>query len=333
MQGVSEMKKKCLEMKEISASKVASKRGWHMSEQVAARFPFINLAKSLDRAKAIFDNDKGGKGLKMPVAFSAWGYSDKSSGGFQTVAALKGYGLLEDEGSNEDRVVKLTPNARRYFQTELEDDKSALAAKFAAQPSLMRHLLEHWENGTVDDPVARTYLKTGNGLNEQSARSALGIYKDNLSFILHKGQAIVLPKDTNSPGGGDSAVNKKVVAPDQPPVQVKVGDQVQWTIGGVDRFTVPRMVTDVVCDPDHGWFVSIRGEEGKLPMEQITVVEQGVQAKRQVRDIADATFNPIEVFMTAEGRLQITANVNADGLQRLIKMLQKYQGIINLDQD
>lgn len=160
-----------------------------MAKLPSGRFPFINLSKALDRAQAIYDNDKGGKGLKVPVAFAAWGYSDKSSGGFQTIAALKGYGLLGDEGANDDRAVKLTQDARRYFQTEIESDQASLRDGFALHPPLMNHLFELWDGGTVDDPVARTYLKTSIGMNEQSARSALGIYKDNLSFILDKGSS------------------------------------------------------------------------------------------------------------------------------------------------
>lgn len=161
-----------------------------MPKKITTRFPFINLTKAIDRAQAIFESDKSGKGLKTPVAFSAWGYSDKSSGGFQTVAALIQYGLLEGEGGGQDRVLKLTPEARRFFQTEIEEEKASLMAKFAQRPKLMNHLLEHWDCTTVPDPVARSYLKTEVGLNEQSARAALGIYKDNLSFAASKGSGM-----------------------------------------------------------------------------------------------------------------------------------------------
>src|SRR5687768_5983261 len=109
------------------------------------RFPFINLAKSLDRARSVYENDKSGKGLKMPVAFAAWSYSDKSSGGFQTVAALKSYGLLADEGSKNDRSIMLAREARQYFQTEIEGDRARLRSAFASRPPLMAHLLEHWD--------------------------------------------------------------------------------------------------------------------------------------------------------------------------------------------
>ncbi len=310
-----------------------------MTKPVLTRFPFINLTKALDRAKALYDNDKGGKGLKMPVAFSAWGYSDKSSGGFQTVAALKSYGLLEDEGANDDRSVKLTTDARQYFQTEIEDDQAQLRARFAGRPVLMAHLLDHWDSGTVDDPVARTYLKTGIGLNEQSARSALGIYKDNLSFIGSKGSAKVEqdePKRNAEEDGSRETGEDTQVVPLKPPLDIKVGDRVQWVSQGMEQFGVPRSVTDVFRDPERGWFVSVRAEKGAIPMEQIEVMDRGAPQHRadpaaQREDAALATgAQPIEVFLTASGRLQITADVDRQGVETLIDMLEKYKPILEL---
>ena len=307
-----------------------------MSKPVLTRFPFINLAKSLERAKAIFENDKGGKGLKMPVAFSAWGYSDKSSGGFQTVAALKSYGLLEDEGANDDRSVKLTARARQYFQTEIDADKIELCSGFASRPTLMAHLLDHWEGGTVADPVARTYLKTGIGLNEQSARSALGIYKDNLSLIVGKGSAKVQEEDAKRERieNGTRVEDKGREIPDRQPIDVKVGDKVQWVSQGIEQFDVPRTVTEVFCDAERGWFVSVRGEKGSLPMEQVEIIERGSTAPR-VTTLSEAeqvpkSAQPIEVFLTASGRLHITADIDRVGVDMLIDMLEKYKPILEL---
>lgn len=155
-----------------------------MAVRPSTRFPFINLSKALDRAESLYNDDKRGNGLRMPSAFASWGYSDKSSGGFQTVGALKGYGLLVDDGSRDDRSVKLTDSARRYFMTEIEDDRAKLRIDFALSPALMRHLYERWHTEPPSDPVARSYLKTEIGLNDQSARAALGVFKDNLAFAL-----------------------------------------------------------------------------------------------------------------------------------------------------
>ncbi|HUE79447.1 MAG TPA: hypothetical protein VMN38_07435 [Sphingomicrobium sp.] len=304
-----------------------------MSKPVLTRFPFINLAKSLERARAIYDNDKGDKGLKVPVAFSAWGYSDKSSGGFQTIGALKLYGILVDEGANEDRAVRLSSDARQYFQTEIEEDKAKLRGKFAARPALMAHLLEHWDYGTVDDPVARTYLKTGIGLNEQSARSALGIYKDNLSFIRGKGSVKVTPGEPKPAHHVfDALFEQKFKVPLDQPVDIAVGDRVQWVSLGQDQFDVPRPVTAVFRDPEHGWFVSVRGEKGAIPMEQVELAESGVVQRQEPRNLESGAKveQPIEVFLTSSGRLQITADIDQDGVATLIDILEKYKPILAL---
>lgn len=235
-----------------------------MAKLPTGRFPFISLTKALERAQSIFENDKNGKGLKVPVAFSAWGYSDKSSGGFQTVAALKGYGLLEDEGANDDRAVKLTAKARQYFQTEIDADKAGLRSDFASRPALMAHLLEHWDGGTVDDPVARTYLKTAIGMNEQSARSALGIYKENLS---HMGN-----KATRTGEAADCEFGDSIRAEDAVKFGgARVGDVIDWEVDGALCNPEPLRVRAL---SDDATWVFVHNSSTGIPMEQAIVKQR-----------------------------------------------------------
>ena len=303
-----------------------------MPKLPSTRFPFINLSKALERAKALYDADRAGKGLKMPVAFSALGYSSKSSGGFQTIAALRGYGLTDEEGANDDRMVRLSQLARRYFQTEIEDDQEMLRADFAMRPPLFKYLLEHWQFGTVADPVARTYLKTEIGLNEQSARSALSIYKDNLPYVSDKGSGKILERDTEKEAESGTEEDPAFKVPLTPPVAAKIGDRVQWTSQGVDQFPVPRVITDVVRDPERGWFVTVRGsnnEKGTLPMEEITVIEHSTPITPT--PAGPKVDNPIEIFLTATKRLQITADIDRAGIDELIQMLEAYKIIIKVN--
>lgn len=153
-------------------------------EEISARFPFISLEKSIGRAQSLYEGDRSGKPMAIPTAFELWGYSPKSSGGFQTISALKSYGLLEDEGANEDRRVKLTGNARRYFLDERDDVRRAMLMDFAMEPALFKWLWikDKWAEGIPADPVARSHLKIERSLNDQSARAALGIFKENLRF-------------------------------------------------------------------------------------------------------------------------------------------------------
>jgi hypothetical protein len=152
------------------------------SKSAGIRFPFINLEKAIGRAKELFDADQKGREMTLTAAFDVWGYSGKSSGGFQTVAALKMYDLLKDSNGGDSRKVGLTGRALRYFRDEREDEKKKLSREFALKPKLIAALWTDWHTTPPADPIARSHLKAERGLNDQSARSLLAIYRENLDF-------------------------------------------------------------------------------------------------------------------------------------------------------
>ncbi len=149
------------------------------SKSAGTRFPFINLEKALGRAKELFDADQKGREMALSAAFAVWQYSEKSSGGFQTIAALKMYGLLR---AGDTRKVGLTDAALRYFRDEREEEKNKLTREFALKPKLISALWKDWRATPPADTIARSHLKTDRGLNDQGSRSLLSIYKENLAF-------------------------------------------------------------------------------------------------------------------------------------------------------
>jgi len=159
------------------------------SDEPSTRFPFINLEKALARAQQMFAGNRAGAPMAVPTAFELWGYGPKSSGAFQTVGALKGYGLIEDEGANADRKLRMSDAARRYFLDERDDVRAGMLATFALNPPLFRALWDKdkWSEGLPADTVARSHLKLDRHLNDQSARAVLGIFKENITFAGLKG--------------------------------------------------------------------------------------------------------------------------------------------------
>ncbi|MBS0268661.1 MAG: hypothetical protein JSS54_06760 [Proteobacteria bacterium] len=186
-----------------------------MADDVSTRFPFINLEKALDRAAQLFSADKSGKPMPVPVAIEVWEYSPKSSGAFQTVGALKQYGLISDDGANEERRIALTERARRYFLDERDDVRATMLADFALSPPLFRALWERdgWSAGVPADTVARSHLKLERNLNDQTSRSLLSIFKENIQFAgLKAGAAQVLEPDVVAPPKSDAS-NARDAAP------------------------------------------------------------------------------------------------------------------------
>lgn len=145
------------------------------------RYPFIKLEAALGRAKELFEA-AGEHPVTVPDAFQTWKYSEKSSGGNQTISALKMYGIIDDSGYNEQRRLFFTPNGLRWFRDEREEVLAELKRGFALSPPLMQSLWTKWGTSAPADNIARSYLKIDLGMSDQSARSALGIYKENLAF-------------------------------------------------------------------------------------------------------------------------------------------------------
>lgn len=234
------------------------------SKDVGTRFPFINLEKALQKAQAMFAQDQQGRPMAVPTAYEVWGYSPKSSGGHQTVGALKSYGLLDDVGTLAERKLFLTEACKRYFRDEREGEKVKLLTQFALAPKLINALWQDWGASPPADSIARSHLKLDRNLNEQSARSLLGIYKDNLDFADLKGSAIISDEPK-----ADPAIVVERPADKEP---AKVGDLIQYVINGVDQFNGGKRVEVVHSSGEWLW---VRDEKVAVPMSDAVVLERG----------------------------------------------------------
>lgn len=173
--------------------------------EASHRFPFVSLEKAVERAQRLYDASPKGGDIMVSAAFELWGYSGKSSGGFQTISALKMYGITADNGgAGESRKMRLTKEGLEYFREEREDRRALLLQGFARMPSLFASLWNEWGDSPPADVVARSQLKVERGLNDQSARAVLNIYKDNLAFASLKGHDKV-PEPSDADEENESA--------------------------------------------------------------------------------------------------------------------------------
>ncbi|MEA2601601.1 MAG: hypothetical protein QOF89_2593 [Acidobacteriota bacterium] len=160
-------------------------------------FPFIGLREALERARAFYEAEQR-NAARPETAAAHWGYSPKSSGGKQTTAALRAFGLLEG-----DTLVKLSGRALRILLDEREgsEDRDRLLKQAALLPPLHSRLWERYGPELPSAQTLRLSLILDEGFNENSVDDFLGEYKETLEYAkLRKEDArVAVVEDSRTP--------------------------------------------------------------------------------------------------------------------------------------
>ena len=191
-------------------------------------FPFISLRKAIERVEAFYNGHRR-EPTRFPALAQTWGYSPSSSGLQQTVAALKQYGLLEEEGSGPERKVRVSDLARRII-ADLRPGAQAEAIREAAKrPRLFQEYYPRWLPFRPSDAHCVSELHFERGFNEASARLFLKVFDDTADF------AGLRQSDTM---GESEVASESVSSPDETPERDDQED------GGWKPLVPPPVVRD-----------------------------------------------------------------------------------------
>jgi hypothetical protein len=150
-----------------------------MSKKVRSpSFPFVSLPDALERARAFYEKEHRHE-TEPEVAVRHWGYSPRSSGGNQTLAALRAFGLLEMAGEGK---VRLTERAVRILLDEREEspERGQLLRQAALSPALHSRIWERYKGVLPSDATLRLYLVADEGFNERSVDEFIAELKETL---------------------------------------------------------------------------------------------------------------------------------------------------------
>lgn len=171
-----------------------------MNEQIKKRsrgrspsYPGINLESAIERAKTIWKAE-GQNLVPIGAAFEHWGYKPKSSGGLTALAALKKFGLIEDEGSGENRRIKLSQLALDIIWDERESspDREKAIREAALAPTIHQELWEEYNGNIPSDATLRIELRKKK-FTESAIEEFIREFDQTLSFAK-------LSKDDNISG-------------------------------------------------------------------------------------------------------------------------------------
>src|SRR6476661_192373 len=115
-------------------------------------YPSFSVQKALEQVKALYEQEKE-YAAPFASALKAWGYGAKSSGGRQTLATMKYYGLIEITGEGDSRRIKVSDFAFKSLRDPREDDteKRQSIRRVALTPAAHKLLLDEYPNGLASD--------------------------------------------------------------------------------------------------------------------------------------------------------------------------------------
>ena len=195
-------------------------------------YPFVSLKLAVERVRELYEHERTHEARIGTVA-GHWGFKPKSSGGLQTIGALKQYGLLEDAGGNrDDRKVKLTELARRItLHKEVSDERAELLRRAAVNPPLYSEMFSKWDVEFPSDENIRSYLLFERNFNEGAIASVINNYKDTLQY------AGVTKSDTMSDEAGDTSSQNESRGHGMEPLAASTGTEGAGT--GLMSLSVP----------------------------------------------------------------------------------------------
>jgi hypothetical protein len=146
-------------------------------------YPYLTLPNALARAHQFYGHEKRGSAA-IPVVAKHWDYSAKSSGLIQSIAALKSYGLMDEEGRGADRRVKLSELALRILLDQRPDspERDECMQRAARMPAIAQRILEKFPDDVPSEHNLEHFLIFDLKFNPESAKAAVRGFIENADF-------------------------------------------------------------------------------------------------------------------------------------------------------
>lgn len=158
-------------------------------------YPGIDIQTALKRAQELYAKEKRYK-VNVKTAAAHWDYKFGSGISNITLAALKKYDFLIEEGRGDTRTIQLTDLAHRIIIDEREEseDRERLIIKAALNPKIHKELYEKYnEEGLPSEKSLKFELCTDREFTESGAEEFIAQFKRTLSYINNLKSDIILP--------------------------------------------------------------------------------------------------------------------------------------------
>jgi hypothetical protein len=162
-----------------------------MAKMRSPNYPAIGLSTAVELTKKLW-NKEHKTPVNASVAASAIGYKGLSGPSRTALAAMKKFGLLDDDKNG----MKVSNLAVNILHTSGEEQLSALR-QAAIQPTLFRELFK--THGRASNDALRSYLITKLDFSETGAKALIDAFRDTITIAKLDDPEYAIP-DSSSGG-------------------------------------------------------------------------------------------------------------------------------------
>lgn len=217
-----------------------------MSEPTSARrragrspsFPAINLETAIRRARELYERERQHP-TPVEKIVHHWGYKGMTGPANLSVAALKKFGLLTDEGRGAERRGRLTHLAVDIIANPDLTARNVAIKQAALTPSAHRELWDRYGNELPSDANLRWELVRQRGFTESGAEDLIRGYKQTVAFAeLEANDTALRVGDDDTYGESDHVAGPDLHEPDLPMASSSQAADVR-SPSGASRFAIP----------------------------------------------------------------------------------------------
>lgn len=244
------------------------------SKRRSPAYPFISLETALEKARKFYSSQTR-HSAPMSAALALWDFGAKSSGGLQTVSALKQFGLLGEEDVSGTRQVRLTEAALRIIQDEREPspERDAEIKRLALLPKIYAEMWAKWGSSLPGDATVKFYLVNVKKYNERAFADLFEAYKDTIKFAT----LVESDKDVRAAGNGSACIDLSALSDGDKP------NSYTPTAQGAELMEGERIVFTHEVEPSHGVRILASGDVDDSVLDALELYIQ-LQKKRLERE-------------------------------------------------
>jgi len=153
-------------------------------KQRSPSYPGIGLEAAITRAKALYKEENRNY-AHVDTAIGHWGYKPKSGAGLVVLAALKKFGLIDEEGGGSTRKVRISEDARRLLLLDSAEhgaERSRLLKTLALKPTIHAELWKKYSSALPSDASLRLELITERGFTDLAVREFIPQFRATIAY-------------------------------------------------------------------------------------------------------------------------------------------------------